>query len=127
MFRLPLTKLFRVDGRSERTPGREIGKQHGLLWREHRRCFRHEVNAAEDDDVGFGLGGFAAQAQRVANEIGDILNLGPFVVVGDDHRVARARQVLDLLLQLRVQLGCRVYHSMCLPLHLRFARGKSLL
>jgi hypothetical protein len=47
--------------------------------------------------------------------------------VGEDHRVPNARQVLDLFLQLGVQLLSRFYHSMCRPVHFRFARGKSLL
>ena len=57
---------------------------------------RHEVHAAEDDDVGVGLGGFAREAERVADEIGDVLHLGPLVVVGEDDGVAIAGEGLDL-------------------------------
>ena len=37
------------------------------------------------------------------------------------------REVPDLFLQPCVPVVRRIYHSMCLPLHFRFARGKSLL
>ena len=58
------------------------------------------MNAAEDDDVGLGLGRFAREAQGVANEIGDILDLGPLIVVREDAGIANACNLLDLGLQL---------------------------
>ena len=85
------------------------------------------MNAAKDDHVCFRLGGLAAQPERVTDEIRDVLNLGALVVVRDDHRVALSREVPDLFLQPGVRVVRRIYHSMCLPLHFRFARGKSLL
>ena len=54
---------------------------------------------AEDDDVLLGGGGLAREAERVAHEIGDVLHLGPLVVVREDHRVAPLGQLADLLLQ----------------------------
>ncbi len=47
----------------------------------------HEVDAAEGDDVSVGLGGFEAQAERVADKIREILNLAHLVVVGEDDGV----------------------------------------
>ena len=46
-----------------------------------------------------GLGRFARQAERIADEVGDVLHFGALVVVGEDDRVALARQSLDLALQ----------------------------
>ena len=63
MFCLPFAELFRIDGRRERATRSEIRQQHRLLRRENRRRLRHEVDAAEHDDVGLGLRGFAAQSQ----------------------------------------------------------------
>ena len=47
-----------------------------------------------------GLRRFARQAERVADEIGDVLDLGALVVVRENDRVALARELLDLGLQL---------------------------
>ena len=54
------------------------------------------MDAAEDDDVGVGLGRFAREAERVADEIGDVLHFGSLVVVGEDDGVAVAGEALDL-------------------------------
>ena len=89
-----------VDRRGERAAGGEIGKQHGLLRREDRRRLGHEVHAAEDDDVGVGLRRLAREAERIADEIGDVLHFGALVVVRENDRVALARELLDLVLQL---------------------------
>ena len=35
------------------------------------------------------------EAERVADEVGDVLDLGTLVVVGQDHRVALATQAFD--------------------------------
>ena len=45
-----------------------------------------------------GLGGrrLARELQRVAGEVGDVLDLGHLVVVGQDHRVALGREGADL-------------------------------
>ena len=45
------------------------------------------------------------QAERVAHEIGDVLHLGPLVVVREHDRVPLARQPADLPLQLGDLLG----------------------
>ena len=38
------------------------------------------MHAAEDDDAGVGLGGFARETERVADEVRDILDLRPLVI-----------------------------------------------
>ena len=43
------------------------------------------------------LRGFARQAERVADEIGDVLDLGPLVVVREDDGVALLRERLDAI------------------------------
>src|SRR6185503_11619258 len=56
----------------------------------------HEMDAAEDDQVGAGGGRLSRQAQRVADEIRDVLHLGHLVVVGEDDRVALASELANL-------------------------------
>ena len=59
----------------------------------------HEVDAAEHDRGGVGTSAaHAGQPERVADEVGDVLDLGNLVVVGEDHRVAFLRQRQHLLL-----------------------------
>ena len=79
-----------VDRRASEQPAARSGKQHRLLRRENRRGLGHEVHAAEDDDVGVGLGRLARETEGVADEIGDVLHLGALVVVGEDDGVAVA-------------------------------------
>ena len=43
-----------------------------------------------------GGGGLLRERERVADEVRDVLDLGQLVVVGEDHRVARARELADL-------------------------------
>ena len=107
MLGLPLTEVLGVDRRGERAPRGEIGEEDSLVGREHRGGLGHEVHAAEDDDVGFRLGGFAGEPERVADEVRDILHFGALVVVRQDDGVPLAREGLDLSLQLRDELFAR--------------------
>jgi hypothetical protein len=50
------------------------------------------VDAAEGDHLGVGLGRLAREAERVAEVVGDVLDLGQLVVVGEDDRVALLRE-----------------------------------
>ena len=65
------------------------------------------MHAAEDDDVGFRLGRFAREPERVADEVGDVLHFGALVVVRQDDRVPLAGERLDLSLQLGDELFAR--------------------
>ena len=63
------------------------------------RRLGHEVHAAEDDDLCVRVGGFAREPERVADIVGDVLDLGTLVVVRENDGIARARQVPNLLVQ----------------------------
>ena len=89
---LPGAQLLGRDRVGQRAAGVEVGDQDGLLGREDRGRLGHEVHAAEGDDVGVGGGRLLAEAERVAHVVGDVLDLGQLVVVGEDHRVALARR-----------------------------------
>ena len=100
MLGLPLAKLLGVDRRGERAAGGEIGQQDALVRRENRRGLGHEVHAAEDDDLGLGLRGLASQAERVADEVGDVLHFGALVVVRENDRVPLLGERADSIVQL---------------------------
>ena len=54
------------------------------------------MDAGEDDELGVGLGGLPRQAERVADEVRDVLDLGALVVVREDDRVALGSELADL-------------------------------
>ncbi len=85
------------DRRGERAAGVEVRDEDGLLRTEDRRGLGHEVDAAEDDRVGLRRRGFAGEPERVADEVGDVLDLGHLVVVGEDDRVPLGGERADLL------------------------------
>ena len=60
--------------------------------------FSHEVDAAEGDDVGVGFFGFVGEAEGVADEIGDFLDVAGLVVVGEDDGVALFFEAQDFVL-----------------------------
>ena len=49
----------------------------------------HEVHAAEDDEVGLGLAGAVLrEAERVADEVGELDHLVALVVMAEDDQTA---------------------------------------
>jgi hypothetical protein len=54
------------------------------------------MNAAKDDDLRCGFCRLDAEPQGIPHIIGDILDLGKLVVVGEDHRIAPGLQLLYL-------------------------------
>ncbi len=50
--------------------------------------FGHEMNAAKDNDFGLGFGRLLGKAQRIAHEIGHVLDFRDLVIVGQDDGVA---------------------------------------
>ena len=100
---LPGAQLVGVDRVGQRAAGVEVGDQDRLLGREDRGGLGHEVDAAEGDHVGVGRGGLAREAERVADEVGDVLDLGHLVVVGEDDGVALGGERAHLLAE-RVDL-----------------------
>ena len=92
MLGLPRPQLVGGDRVGEAAPGALVGDQHGLVVAEDLGRLGHEVDAAEHDRRRLGCGGDAGQAERVADVVGDVLDLGQLVVVGEDHGVALARR-----------------------------------
>ena len=105
MLRLPVTELFGVDGGRQRTAGGEIGQQDALVRREDGRGLGHEVDTAEHDGLRLGLRGFAAQSERVADEVRDVLDLRALVVVREDDRVPALCQCANTVVELGIGMG----------------------
>ena len=80
----------------EAAAGVHVGQDHGLLGREDLCRLGHEAHAAEGDHIGIGRGRLARQIEAVADEIGEVLDLGFLVVMGEDDGVALALQPIDL-------------------------------
>jgi hypothetical protein len=59
------------------------------------RRLRHEVDAAEQDDVGVGLLGGLGELERIPDDVGDVLDVGLLVVVRQDDGVALAAERVD--------------------------------
>jgi hypothetical protein len=102
---LPGAQLIGGDGVSQRAPGLEVGQEDGPPRGEDGGRLGHEVDPAEDDHVGIGLGGLAREVERITDEVGDVLHLGELVVVREDHRVALLAQTLDPRDQVRDGAG----------------------
>jgi hypothetical protein len=91
----PHAQLIGVDGGGERTARLEVGQEYRLLRRKDRGRLGHEVDPAEDDHRGVGPRRLLRETERIAHEVGDVLDLWPLIVVRQDHRVALLPQLLD--------------------------------
>ena len=69
-------------------PAARVGDQHGLVVGEDLGRLRHEVHPAEHDGGRIDLGGNPRERQGVTDVVGDVLDLGHLVVVGEDDGVA---------------------------------------
>ena len=47
------------------------------------------MHAAKDDHLGVGGGGLSAQAQRIADKIGDILHFAGLIIMGKNNGFAQ--------------------------------------
>ncbi len=117
------------DRRGERAAGLEVGDQDGLLGVQDLRRLGHEVDAAEDDHVGVGLGRLARQGERVAGEVGDAVeDLRRLVVVRQDHRVPLLLEAPDRgdvgRVDRPLDLGHHASHALEDRRHLRAERGR---
>ena len=93
---LPIVEALGCDRISQRTTRTKMRQEH-LLRRAHNLGrFGHKMHAAKDDDIGFGLRGLDRQAERIAGEIGQVLDLGNLVVVREHDRVLLLFQAIDL-------------------------------
>ncbi len=95
MLGLPIPQLVRVDRRRERAARRQVRQQDRFAGERIAAVSAMKCTPQKTMTSRVGLRGFAAQAERVADEIGDVLHLGALVVVREDDRVAFAGKFLD--------------------------------
>ena len=79
----------------ERTARGKVRQQHELVRVEDLGGLRHEVDAAEHDDVRVGARGRLRERQAVADDVGDVLDVGLLVEVGQDDGVQLAFEARD--------------------------------
>jgi hypothetical protein len=81
--------LGQVGHVGHRAAGGEVGQDGDLVRRGHDvGDFGHEMHAAEDDVFGVGLRGEARELQRVAGQVGVLVDVGALVVVAEDDGLA---------------------------------------
>ena len=68
----------------------EIGQNDALSWVDDLGRLSHEVNAAEKNDLGVGLGRLITKPKRIADEIGHFLKFAHLIVVREDDGVTFA-------------------------------------
>jgi hypothetical protein len=100
MLGLPGAQLVGVDRVGQRAAGAGVGDDHPLVRGQELGGLRHEVDPGEDDRRLRCRGGEPGERQRVPDVIGDVLDLGPLIVVRQDHRVALGGEPADLGLPL---------------------------
>ena len=98
---LPTMQLRSGDRIGQRAAGVEIRDQHALLGAQDRGRLGHEVHAAEHDGLGPGLRRLLGEAQRVADVVGHVLDLGQLIVVGEDDGAPLGGQRAHLVLESR--------------------------
>jgi hypothetical protein len=82
--------------------------------REHLGCFGHEVNAGEDDDIGFGFGRLLAESEAVAYIVGYILNIAVLIIMGQDDGVFLALESVDFCYQIEGRVDIYIQKSFLL-------------
>ncbi|MEJ7719601.1 MAG: hypothetical protein WKF58_03800 [Ilumatobacteraceae bacterium] len=97
MLGLPRPQEVAVDGVGQAAASSFVGDQHGLVVGQDLGGLGHEVHAAEHDGVGIRVGCDARQGERVADVVGDVLDVGELVVVGEQDGVALRCQLVHLL------------------------------
>ena len=85
-----------ADHVRHRAVGGRLGEQHALGGVQQLDALAHELHAAEHDGLLRQVDGHARQGEGVAHVVGDGLDLGRHVVVGEDHGVLLALEALNL-------------------------------
>ena len=99
----------------QRATGIEVGAEHQFVRTKNLACLSHEVNTAHHNDLGIGLGSLLCQRQRVANEVGYLLNLTTCIVVSQNHGIFLLAQPAYFRCQISAFVHGFVYESFVFP------------
>ena len=105
-----LLEFAQRDHVGHRTAGVRVGHQDGPVGVDEFGGLGHEADAAQNDHVGLDLGGLACHGERIADDVGYILDLRYLVIVREDHRAALPAQTVDLLDQFGPAGPLKRYH-----------------
>ena len=83
----------------EGAAGVEIGQEDFFVGVDDLGGFGHEVDAAEEDDVGLGGLGLVGEAEGVADVIGHFLDFAVLIIMGEDDGVFLFLEGEDFLLK----------------------------
>jgi hypothetical protein len=97
----------------EAAAGVHVGQDDDLFGRQDLRRLGHEAHAAEGDHLGVGRRRLARQIEAVADEIGEVLDLGLLVIMGEDDRVALLLEARDLGEQVEPLQALRLCGHFC--------------
>src|SRR5579864_4929127 len=90
----------------ERATRLEVGDDHDAVRVQDFGGLSHEVHPGEADDVPGRFCRRLCELKRVADEVGDVLNLALLIVVGEKDRVAFLLEALDLAFDIAGADGC---------------------
>ncbi len=76
--------------------GIHVGQHDDFLRAEDLGGVGHELDPAKGDHIGIGFGRHLAQLERIADKIGQVLDLRALIIMRQDHRVALLAQAIDL-------------------------------
>src|SRR3546814_6514538 len=96
MLRPEARELFGRATVLEAAPRVHVGQHDDLFGRQYLRRLGHELDAAEGDDLGIGVRGLARQFERVADEIGEILNLGLLVIMRSEEHTSELQSLMRI-------------------------------
>jgi hypothetical protein len=85
--RLQLGEFGRGAAFFEGTTGVLVRQHDDFVGVQNLRGLGHEMHAAEDDDIGVGLGRLLREAEGVADVIRDVLDFGHLIIVREDDGV----------------------------------------
>src|SRR5690606_20508662 len=98
MVRMRFAEAFELFGRTavlEAASRVHVGQDDDLFGAQYLRGLGHELDAAKGDDVGVGLRRLARQLERIADEIGEVLDFGLLIIMREDDGVAFLAEPFD--------------------------------
>ena len=93
----PRAHVGRLNRGGERAAGVAVGNEHPLVRVRDRRGLGHEVHAADHQHRRIERRGAARHGERVGHHVGQVLDLGPLIVVGENRGAALRLEVADFL------------------------------
>lgn len=99
---LPCTfQILSLTAVSKRATSIQVRTDHGFVRTQEFACLSHEVHATHNHYLGIGFCSFTSQSQRVANKVGDVLNLTYRIVVGEDNSIFLLAKLSDFSFQVQ--------------------------